>query len=231
MLDLDATAVQWRSKGRVMRTTTKRAHARVESDIACIVDGATEARIRNLSLGGALLYGPIGLGELDDTVSLEFQVGEAEPLTILGEVVRITELGTFAEYGIQHVAVEPENAHKLVRCIDLLMSGKGVGRRDAPRLYRRVELRCHTEEDFYATMNSISRDGLGLECEVPLTLGEKITVELLVGAMGSPLALSGVVTHVHHTEGRQLAGLHFDPVAPGQQARLDELLQSVLRGR
>jgi len=68
----------------------KRAHARVESDIACVVDGTTEGRIRNLSLGGALLLGPIGLAELEETVSLEFQVGEAEPLTLLGEVVRFT---------------------------------------------------------------------------------------------------------------------------------------------
>ena len=79
-----------------MRATTKRAHARVESDIACIVDGATEVRIRNLSLGGALLVGPHGLGEIDDTVSLEFEVGEAEPMKLLGELVRVTDRGPLA---------------------------------------------------------------------------------------------------------------------------------------
>ena len=218
--------------GPEVRAGPKRAHARVESDIACVVDGTTEARIRNLSLGGALLRAPPGLGELDDTVSLEFQVGEVEPLAIWGEVVRITANEPNTDYGIRLVAIEPAHAHKLLRCIDLLMSGRGVGRRDAPRLYRRVELRCRTADDFYATMNDISPGGLGLECEVPVEIGEEVSVQLLVGPHGAGLELTGVVTHTRVAEhGLHRAGLRFAPLGPDVRGRLEALLRSMVVGR
>lgn len=228
------SALQWRrrSKGSGMSVGKRRAHARVEADIACIVDGTTEGRIRNLSVGGALLFGPVGFGDVDDTVSVEFPVGEAQPLTVFAEVLRITEHGIYAEYGLEFVAVEPVEREKIGRCLELVMSGKGVERRRGPRLYRRIELRCRTVEAFYATINNISCGGLGLECEVPLKVGEQVTVELLVGPLGSPLELTGIVKHVHPAEGGlHLVGLHFDPLAPGDRVRLDELIQSVLNER
>lgn len=214
-----------------MSADKKRAHARVESDIACVVDGTIEGRIRNLSPGGALLFGPVGYADIDDTVALEFPSGDGEPFTAVGEVLRVTQRGTYAEYGIQFVTFEAADREQLDRCIELVMAGKGVERRDAPRLYRRVEVRCRTADEFYATMSNIPRDGLGLECEVALKVGEKVTVELLVGPKDSPLEVSGIVRHVRPAAGGlHLMGLHFDPLSPGQRVRLDELIQSVLRG-
>lgn len=107
----------------------QREYARVETDLGCIVDGETDGRIRNLSLGGALLFAPAGFADIDDTVSIEFQAGEAEPLTLFGEVLRFVNHGKHAAYGIQFVAVEPQQQENLVRCIELLASGKGPGSR------------------------------------------------------------------------------------------------------
>ena len=214
-----------------MSERERRAHARVESDIACVVDGTARGRVRNLSLGGALLIGPVGLGEIDDTLSLEFQIGEAEPLSIFGDVVRLAEREREAEYGLQLVGVEPGQHAQLGRCIDLLLLGKGAGRRDSPRLYRRIELRCHNVQDFYATMNNISRGGLILESENPLAVGEEVTVEVLIDPLDSPFELSGVVRHTEPAgSGLHLAGLRFAPLAPAQRARLDVLLRAMLRG-
>jgi len=46
----------------------QREYARVETDILCLLDGTTDGKIRNLSLGGALLFAPEGFAERDDTV-------------------------------------------------------------------------------------------------------------------------------------------------------------------
>ena len=215
-----------------MTAEKRRAHARIETDIPCTVDGRTEGRIRNLSVGAALLLAPAGFAELDETVSLEFQVGEVELVDVLGEVLRIAprEADTDAEYGIQFVAVEPADRVRLARCLDLLVSGNGVGRREAPRLYRRVDLRCQAAREFYGTMENISRGGLGLECEVPLMVGEEVGLEVLVGSLDAPFKLSGVVTHVRPGPGELFrVGLRFGSMSAQQRTNLEQMLQSVLR--
>lgn len=213
-----------------MTSETRRRHARIETDLPCTLDGRQQARIRNLSVGAALVLAPTGLAELYGTVSLDFRVGDVELLAVHGEVLRIAERELDCEYGIQFVAVEPADAVRLARCLDLLLSGKGVGRRAAPRLHRRVDLRCHAGREFYATMEDICLGGLGLECELPLRVGEEVAFEVLVGSLDAPFKLSGVVTHVRSTQaGVYRAGLRFGALSARERTSLELTLQSVLR--
>src|SRR6185503_880471 len=102
-----------------------------------------------------------GMAEPKEIVSVEFEVRQAPPLSLYGEVMRVTPHGAYAEYGVRFAGVEPRKRDELARHIDALATGAGVGKRSAPRVYRRVAAKCRNVDPFHATMNDLSRGGMG----------------------------------------------------------------------
>jgi hypothetical protein len=205
----------------------QREYARVEIDLPCLIDGYTPGQIHNISIGGALVTGPRGLADVDDTVSLEFKVGLGGPVEMFGEVLRVSASDRQASYGIEFVAVEPEQRHQLLRSIDGLLSGGGRGTRAAPRIHRQVAVmvRVAGGEMFPGTMSDISRGGLGLLCEWCPAAEQEITVLLSEGPLEANLELPGNVAHVHRTQDGMLGvGVRFARLSPQVQGELDRLV-------
>jgi hypothetical protein len=208
-----------------------RQHVRLETDLACDVDGHMPVRVRNLSMGGALLLGHMGLAEPNEVIALEIAVRDANTVSVLGEVRRVVPRSAYAEYGVMFVGIEPRQAASLSSCIATLATQRGAGKRAFPRLQRRLALTCQSTDAFYATMNDLSRGGVGMECEHPLRPGDDVVVEISTGSGGTALKVPGVVAHVQAVAGgRVRAGLRFSPLDAAQQARLDALLQRLAQG-
>ncbi|HEX4620204.1 MAG TPA: PilZ domain-containing protein, partial [Myxococcaceae bacterium] len=86
---------------REVEWTGQREYARVEIELPCLIDGFTPGQIHNISVGGALVTGPRGLADVDDTVSLEFKVGRESAVAMFGEVLRVSAGDGQAAYGIE----------------------------------------------------------------------------------------------------------------------------------
>jgi hypothetical protein len=84
----------------------RRLYPRLEIDLPCVVDGTTEGRIRNISAGGALLVGPVGLAGVADVLSVEIQRGNPGPLELFSDVVRVLARAGSGEYGLRFVLAE-----------------------------------------------------------------------------------------------------------------------------
>jgi hypothetical protein len=208
----------------------QRRFARVETDLACLVDGSADCRIRNLSLGGALLFGPHGLAEVGDPLSIELKVDSDAPLAVLGEVLRVARRDTHAEHGIRFPGVDSSQHQRLSRCLSSISKRGGTGERASPRQFKRLGIRCRSVEDFYATMSNISAGGLGFECDVPLSVGETVTLEVMTRAADRPLHLTGVVAHTRKTPaGTYQAGLRFERLTDSQRADLEDAIRTLLR--
>lgn len=110
-----------------MTGAERRAHPRVDTDLECLVDGETQAKVRNLSMGGALLVGPEGLAGMDDLIAVEISRPEQEPLSLLSQVVRRHALGETTEYGLSFVELEGRR-EELQRWIAALSPATGQRR-------------------------------------------------------------------------------------------------------
>ena len=72
----------------------RRRGGRIETDVACVVDGKSKGSIRSLSLGGALVLAPNALARMNQALSVTFKVRSKEPATFVGRVFHVTPAAT-----------------------------------------------------------------------------------------------------------------------------------------
>lgn len=207
----------------------------METDLACRVDGVDgswDGRVRDLSLGGALVLGPAGAAQKDQPMSLGFDVGEPpRRLTVSARVVRVDGDGPTRRYGVQFANLAPDAQAELTGFLDSVLGGLGAGARKHPRVYRRVEVICLSREEFEAVMENVSRGGMAVDCATPVQPGEEVTVHVLADLSVDALELGGTVVHcerVAHDHHR--VGIQFHPLGDAQQKALEGFIRALLGG-
>ena len=219
-----------------MGAQERRVHARIETDLPCVVrneDGAFEARLRNLSRAGAAVVGPPGVGKLGDAVELEMELpGFSEPVGVLTEIIRTELCPPGFRFGLRFVLVEPRQREHLGHFLEALLERQGAGSRAHPRVYPHLEVVCTTAAQTRAMMNNVSQGGLALECDLPLVLDEPVTIGVHLGDEAAQLELRGHVVHVRSIgEHRYHAGIRFSPLSGSEEAALRDLMAALLAGK
>ena len=217
----------------------RRIHTRIETDLPCVVrneDGAFEARLRDLSRGGASIVGPPAIGQLGAAVELEMELpGFPEAVGVLTEIIRATPAPPLMRFGLRFVLVEPRQRDQLGHFLDALLERQGADGRAHPRVYPHFEVVCTTAAQTRAMMDNVSRGGLALVCDTPLVVDEPVTVGVHLGDEAAHLELRGHVVHVRSIGGpgkhRFHAGIRFAPLSGSEEAALRDLMAALLAGK
>ena len=213
----------------------QRVHARIHVSTKVEVsvgDVAVEAELKDLSKGGARFEAHKRVGEPGDVVQLLLPSLDKKPIGVVGHLVRVapTASGGFS-HGVRFDAVDPAMEEALHEMVEVLLSATGGGRREHPRVARRIEIRFGQLEDLRGVLEDISTGGLMMTVAAPLVLYEEIdvTVPDLVG--GELLILHAKVMNQRPLgTGRTgwRVGLAFTSMRPEARRLVEELLRSVL---
>lgn len=218
------------------RGAEQRAHARIETDLVGTlrVDrGASSARIRDLSVAGALVMAPPGLAAAGAAVILELEGSGGSPLSLNARVIWRDAHLTGGHYGLQFESLTPPQTEGLRRCLDQVLLGRGQGTREYPRVHRRIGVEVKSLEHASAMMLDISRGGLGIISDTPVVLGDhlELLIEFSLEAPGldQPLSLPSDVVRVSPAAaGQYQIGLKFAPLEAARQQQLDGLIRALL---
>ena len=216
----------------MLEPSDKRTHARIESSIVCNMATGTEvfdAVLANLSKGGALIIASRAAASVSDTVTLMLEREEGlVTLSLPGTVVRKDEDDERARYGVEFEPLPPGDESQLTMLLQLLITGRGQGRRAHPRVAARIEVVCRTESLFRGWVNNLSRGGLSLRCVKDVAVGQPIEVSFGVRGLNRLVEVSAEVVSNHPVEGGFQLGLQFAPLSEGEQAQVNRTLDLLL---
>lgn len=210
----------------------QRKHARIESSLVCnMATGAEvfEGVVANLSRGGALIMANRTAAVVGDTVTLMLEREEGlVSLSLPGTIVRKDEDEERARYGVEFEPLPPGDESQLTMLLQLLINGRGQGRRAHPRIAARIEVVCRTESLFRGWVNNLSRGGLSLRCARDVPVGDPIEVSFGVRGLNRLVEVDAEVISNHAVEGGFQLGLQFVPLSAEEQAQVNRTLDLLL---
>jgi hypothetical protein len=192
-------------------------------------DAEGEGQLVNLSRAGAGVLAAPGLAPLGAAIALSLEGDEqAPPMLLRGEVVRLVPRGDQVVYGVHFDPMPPDEEQQWIEYLRKAALGRGVGRRRHPRTHQNLDLRCHTEAEFQATLSDISLGGLALKCAVPLQVGQPIRVGIGVDTVPALVELEGSVAWVKPAGEVYRVGVQFAPPPAKTLTRLKSLIEMLL---
>lgn len=209
----------------------RRRWARIEASLECTVasaDQTFDAKVVNVSRGGLAVMAGEGLLALGETASVML---ERDPLALAvsGEVVRIIAGGAETVYGVHFEALPPDTEEQILALLKVLANGRGVGRREHPRVSMRIKVKCKSKERFDAWLNDLSRGGFSIRCPGPVEAGATLTVDFGVGEHSELISIEGLVKHVEEMPGNvHIAGLSFTPPTIERRKQVQQLLELLM---
>jgi diguanylate cyclase (GGDEF)-like protein len=210
----------------------RRVHARIETDLSCRVtigDAKLVARVRDVSLSGALLVGP--LADAAPGTRIQIQIDEAPtPVDVTARVVWSDEHQGQPCCGVLFEDLQLVDAEALGELLGKLVVGAGVGRRTTPRVFRRVYFKLESRQEMSVLMQDISRGGLGFLSELGAQVGEELRFEMALQQWGgTSLKLGGIVAHVAPVPGGLFKiGVKFEHLSPDEQSKLEAAIGLLL---
>lgn len=212
--------------------TDQRKHARIESSIVCTLATGSEVFdgvVANLSRGGALVIASRAAASLGDTVMLMLEREEGlVTLSLPGTVVRKDEDAQHGRYGVAFEPLPPSDQAQLALMLQLLVSGRGQGRREHPRVAARIEVVCRTESLFRGWVDNLSRGGLSLKSVKDVAVGRPIEVSFGVRGLNRLVEIAAEVVSNQAVEGGFRLGLKFTPLTATEQAQVNRTLSLLL---
>lgn len=210
----------------------QRKHARIETSLVCTLATATDAVdavLANLSKGGAAIIAPLSAASVGDTVTLMLERSEGlVTLALTGTVVWKEEQAARGRYGLEFEPLPPDEESQLGVLLQLLLAGKGSGRRAHPRVATRFEVTCRTEAIFRAWVKDLSKGGLGLKSVKDVPVGHALTVSFGVPGLEGLVEVTGEVVSSQPMEGGFRLGVQFDPLGTLEQAQVHRTLDLLL---
>ena len=210
----------------------QRKHARIESSLVCNMATGTEVFegvVANLSRGGALIMANRSAALVGDTVTVMLEREEGlVSLSLPGTVVRKDDDEERARFGVEFEPLPPGDDSQLTLLLQLLINGRGQGRRAHPRIAARIEVVCRTESLFRGWVNNLSRGGLSLRCAREVPVGDPIEVSFGVRGLNRLVEVSAEVVSNHPVEGGFQLGLQFAPLSAAEQTQVNRTLDLLL---
>ena len=210
----------------------QRKHARIESSLVCNMATGTEVFegvVANLSRGGALIMANRSAALVGDTVTVMLEREEGlVSLSLPGTVVRKDDDEERARFGVEFEPLPPGDDSQLTLLLQLLINGRGQGRRAHPRIAARIEVVCRTESLFRGWVNNLSRGGLSLRCARDVPVGDPIEVSFGVRGLNRLVEVSAEVVSNHPVEGGFQLGLQFAPLSAAEQTQVNRTLDLLL---
>jgi c-di-GMP-binding flagellar brake protein YcgR len=210
----------------------KRRYARIEASLVCsmatasdVVDGV----VANVSKSGAAIIASLSAARVGDTVTLMLEREEGlVSLSLPGTVVRKDVDEERARYGVQFEPLPPGEEEQLGLLLQLLVNGRGQGRRAHPRISTRVDVVCRTEEIFRGWVSDLSRGGLSIKSVRDVAAGQPIAVSFGVRGLKGLVEVSGEVMSSQPVEGGFRLGIQFVPLTATEQAQVNRTLDLLL---
>lgn len=192
-------------------------------------DRCVEGVVANLSRSGAAIIASLSAAAVRETVTLMLERDEGlVTLSLPGTVVRKDEQEQRACYGVEFEPLPPDDEAQLGLLLQLLVDGRGQGRRAHPRVATRVEVACRTESIFRGWVGDLSKGGLSLKCLRDVAVGNPLAVSFGVRGLKGLVEVSGEVVSSQPVEGGFRLGLQFAPLSATEQAQVNRTLDLLL---
>ena len=213
----------------------RRQHARIHAALSVQVSIGSKrltVELRDLSQGGACVHSAEEIGDAGDALVLLLP-GMDCVAQVNAVLVRSTDTGDGFLSGMRFTETRPEQISAVDHLLGALLAQTGGGRRESPRVSRRIAVPCATTEDLVAMLENISIGGLALRLGEPLELGEDIVVIIPDDEGEDLLTLNCTVANQRNIDDEDdesgfLVGLSFDKLSKHRRALLDALLLSLL---
>lgn len=195
-------------------------------------DKPQQALLLNLSWGGALIRCGELPGEPGTGLDIELPYHQHAPIRLGSEILRTSR----AEDGRHLVAVRfssvsPEAENHLEKVLVMLLSGKGGGRREHPRLVQRLEIYFDDPADVRATLEDISHGGLAVTVPYSFSVGQSVQLTVFGGAALGEVRLRARVVNQTLLEDGKLTlyriGLKFEHSGNDLRDLVDGLLRKL----
>ena len=209
-----------------------RTHARIEASLGCNMATASDvvvAVVSNLSKGGAAIIASRSAAEVGETVTLMLERDEGlVTLSLPGVVVYKHEQDERGLYGVEFEPLPPDDDAQLGLLLQLLVGGRGVGRRNHRRVSTRVEVVCRTESLFRGWVHDLSKGGLSIKSARDVAVGDPISVSFGVRGLKRLVEVTGDVMTSQQVEGGFRLGIRFVPLEADEQAQINRALDLLL---
>src|SRR6266436_3506712 len=111
-----------------MSEDERRVHARVNVSAEVRVSGShgvVYGELRDLSKGGAAVYVPQPVGNLNEMIELFLPFQGGLEIAVMAEILRLQEVPKGTLLGVRFALVEPSMQEKLMNVIEALLQVKG----------------------------------------------------------------------------------------------------------
>lgn len=162
-------------------------------------DTTTDARLQNISWGGAaIMVDKARLGS-GDSVQIVLPGTRGEPINIEARVLRTWEMpeGQGEGIAVRFSSVATSDEDELEDVLKLLaQSADAEGLRQHARLTQRLDIQFDGPEELHATLDDISAGGLGVTVPDPLEVGQSLQAVISTLDEGCTLKLRARVVRV-----------------------------------
>lgn len=225
-----------RSQPRNDNRVQPRIRAQVQIEIRNPRDGSTRrALLSNLSWGGALIWCEVPPGAPGDEVEVRLPYKPAEPIAIESEILRVDREADRYVVAVRFTSVTTHDESHLEKVLEMLLSGQGGGRRQHPRLTQRLEIYFDDPADVRATLEDISRGGLGVTVPYSFSVNQSVQLTIYGGPGIGELSLRARVVHQSPVQGSDTGlfrvGLKLEHPAKDLHDLVERLLRRMGRSQ
>jgi len=194
-------------------------------------DMATEARLQNISWGGAAITVNEARTGDGDTLQIILPGTKGTPINIEARVLRTWKMsdGRSTGVAVRFSSLATSDEDELEEVLKLLaQSADSDGLRQHARLTQRLDIQFDGADELHATLDDISAGGLGVTVPDPLQIGQSLQAVISTLDEGCTLKLRARVVRLEPVKMGNIelyhAGLKFEH--PSQE--LNELTQALI---
>ncbi len=193
-----------------------------------------DARLENISWGGAAIQVDEAKGEADDSLQIILPGTQSGSITVEAKIIRTWALPNGRGEGVatRFSSLSTRDEAELENVLEVLaQSGDSAGQRKYARLTQRLEIQFDDVEELRATLKDISSGGLGITVPDPLELDQSFQAVISTLDERCSLKLRARVVHQEPVNVGQAqiynVGLQFEHPSEELRARIDELIREM----
>lgn len=173
-----------------------RIRAQVRIDVRNSAEDRTNgALLDNLSWGGASIWCESAPGRPGEELEIRLPYRPGEPIAIMSQIVRVDHETDHDVIAVRFTSVTTHDESHLEKVLEMLLEGRGGGRRKHPRLAQRLEIYFDTPADIRATLEDISRGGLAVTVPYAFRVDQSVELTIYGGAGIGEFTLRARVVH------------------------------------
>lgn len=133
------------------------------------------AKLENISWGGAALRLEQSIGETGDFIIVQLPNFRGRQIKLEAEILRMSNILNEREYAVRFSKLRTADEEIFQQLLEFLAeSGDDAGQRGSARLTQRIDIQYDSFDEFQATLEDISAGGLGITVPESMELNQSL---------------------------------------------------------